>query len=345
VIDHRPSLNHLLLCLLVLQLACHHPARVAQTDQAPTPPNTSPDVVLTPSTPSFKFVAYGDIRFTASNALTEREASNRFARTAIIDAIAKVKPAFVTISGDIPWHGADTGDWRVFDAETKPLANAHIPILPTVGNHEYYNRLYRLHRQAGLTNYLARFPQIPHRFAAPWYSARYANCYFLFLDSEDDDSAGSPQQYWLRAQLQSLSADVDYVFAIIHRPPYTADTDAYHRPRPSEREIARILEDHQKSSLRPQIVMFAGHVHNYERYVHNGVQYIVSGGGGAHPYELKRSPDDLYKPADPAETEYHYCLVTIDHQKLKMEMHRLNDHGDPGKFTVRDSFELTVPPR
>jgi hypothetical protein len=38
--------------------------------------------------------------------------------------------------------------------------------------------------------------------------------------------------------------------------------------------------------------MFSGHVHNYEHQEHNGVTYFVTGGGGARPYPIERTPDD-----------------------------------------------------
>jgi hypothetical protein len=335
-----PLISALAFFLLLFISGCHHPAQVA-SPPAPAPPTNAPDVVLGPGPASFKFVAYGDTRFTDPDLLGEK-ASSHFVRVAIVDAIAKTKPAFVVITGDIPWRGAVSEDWQAFDSETKPIADAHIPILPTLGNHEYYNRLFRRSRESGLDNYYARFPQIPHRPGAPWYAARYANCYFLFLDSDDDDSAGSPQLQWLQKQLQSIPVDIDFVFPIIHRPPYTAATDGLHRPRAAELAIAHILEDRQKLAPRPQIVMFAGHVHNYERYVHGGVDYIVTGGGGASPHPLKRSPDDLYKPIALDGPEYHYCVVSIDHQELKLEMFRLSETDHKAKFDVRDSFEVRV---
>ena len=46
------------------------------------------------------------------------------------------------------------------------------------------------------------------------------------------------------------------------------------------------------------------HIHNYERLVRDGVTYLVSGGGGAKPYEVERTPADLYQSRD--FPNYHY---------------------------------------
>jgi hypothetical protein len=341
----RLSSSFAAVILCMLQLACHRTTPVVQMSQATAPLPKGPDLVLGPGSVNFKFIVYGDIRFTEPGPVTESKVSNRAVRDSIVDAITKEKAAFVAITGDIPWRGADGEDWKVYDAEAKPLIDAHTLLLPTIGNHEYLNRFLRDDRVAGLTNYFARFPQIPHRIASPWYSARYGNCYFLFLNSEDSDGPGSEQFRWMESQLTSVPSDIDYLFVLIHRPPYTASTSSTHRPRASEVAIARELELHQKENARPRIMMIAGHVHNYERYQHNGVTYIVSGGGGAHPYSLKRSPDDLYKPADPTEPEYNYCVITIDGQKLKFEMFRLNERGERGvvgHFSAADSFETAA---
>ena len=316
-----------------------------QVNQAAAPVVNGPDLVIGGDSSSFKFVVYGDIRFTESNKVTESTISNRAVRTSIIDAIAKAKPAFVAITGDIPWRGGDEKDWKTYDVEAKPLMDAHIPVLPTIGNHEYVTGLFGHNRTAGLANYFSRFPQIPHRSASPWYSARYGNCYFLFLDSEDGDGPGSDQFKWMESQVSGIPSEIDYLFVLIHRPPYTAATDSIHHPRPSEEGIARWLEQRQNEAPRPRIMMIAGHVHNYERYEHNGIAYIVSGGGGAHPHPIKRSPDDLYKPNDLTEPEYHYCVISIDHQMLKFEMFRLNERGGKGEvghFSVADRFEVNA---
>ncbi|MGZ4833793.1 MAG: metallophosphoesterase family protein [Terriglobales bacterium] len=342
----KPSLfSALLLGLLCAagQVACHKTVRMAQTNQAPAPPPDKPDIVMTPAQSAFKFVAYGDIRFTEPGPITVREISDPVARDAIVQSIAEAKPAFVLISGDLVWRGANPSDWKRWDAETQPLRDAKIPVFPVVGNHEYQNsRFVGSGRAAGLANFLARFPDIPQRVITPWYSMQYANCYFLMLDSEDNDGPDSDQMKWVRSQLDSLPPSIDYVFLVLHRPPHTSARDAGHRERLPEIALGKMLEARLQRASRPRFVVFAGHVHNYERYERNGVVYIVSGGGGAHPHPLARDADDLYRPKEPGELEYHYCWFSIDHDKLSFEMRRLSDKR-AAKFEVRDKFQLVVP--
>lgn len=300
-------------------------------------------MVLAPSKPSFQFVAYGDIRFTQPSRLTEREVSNSYARDAIVDAIANSQPAFVVISGDLVWRGASASDWLRFDRETKPLSDRHVPILPVVGNHEYLSSDFvGSGREQGLLNYYRRFPDIPNRMARPWYSARYSNCYFLMMDSNDNDSPDSEQMKWAKAQLNSLPPSIEFVFIILHRPPYTAATDGEHRPRIAEVELAKFLESRQEREAAPKIIVIAGHVHNYERFEKNGVVYLVSGGGGAHPHPLNRRSDDKFHPKSAREIEFHYCVLSISPGQLKFQMMRLASTAGPPKFEMADSFELSV---
>jgi hypothetical protein len=45
---------------------------------------------------------------------------------------------------------------------------------------------------------------------------------------------------------------------------------------------------------RARFVVSAGHIHNYERLERDGVVYLVSGGGGAAPYEIDRAAARRY---------------------------------------------------
>jgi hypothetical protein len=69
--------------------------------------------------------------------------------------------------------------------------------------------------------------------------------------------------------------------------------------------------------------------------------YLVSGGGGAVPYEVDRTPPDLYKGID--FPNYHYVKLTIGAGTLKGEMYRLDEPAAPmPHFTVKDTFEVST---
>ena len=281
-----------------------------------------------PKSYPFTFAAYGDIRFTDPS---NHSATDPERRHAIIAQIAKDKPDFVVINGDIVLDGGVANDWKVMDEETRPLHDAGVKIVPALGNHDVRGGA------PALARYFERFPEVkPQR----WYSLKYGNCLFLILDSDAAHAPGTPQGDWIANQLDHVSQDVDFVILAMHHPPYTKSSENFmgmggHSARLEEQQLAQLLELKQKT-LRAKIIAIAGHVHNYERYEDAGVMYIVSGGGGATPYMIKRGPDDFYREPGPT---YHYCTFKVDHGKLSFEMHKLEMPQGEAKWSVEDKFE------
>ena len=74
--------------------------------------------------------------------------------------------------------------------------------------------------------------------------------------------------------------------------------------------LRHLLEIHLHK-MHAKVIVFSGHIHNYERFERNGVEYVTSGGGGAEPYPLLfRGSADLYR--DTAFPVYHY--LTLDYR-------------------------------
>ena len=115
----------------------------------------------------------------------------------------------------------------------------------------------------------------------------------------------------------------------------------------SDGNAATTLADYLKT-VAPQsaarFVVSAGHIHNYERFAQDGVMYLVSGGGGAKPYEVERTPADLYQ--DSEFPNYHYVRFELRGNTLLGEMMRLNDYSAPvpRQWQTRDRFEITLRP-
>ena len=104
--------------------------------------------------------------------------------------------------------------------------------------------------------------------------------------------------------------------------------------------MAAYLEEKQKK-LRARIVVFAGHVHNYERHEHGGVTYFVTGGGGAHAYPITRTAGDPYQST---EINYHYLLVEIRRHSVKATMNRLELKDGVAAWTQPDSVTISSRP-
>jgi Icc-related predicted phosphoesterase len=235
----------------------------------------------------FRFVAYGDTRF---HDPSDFEAANPPVRVALVHAIADADPAFVCFTGDIVYNGNDGSDWKVWDSETSIWRDKKIPIYPALGNHDLHGD-----PSVALGNYFQRFPDLKN---SRYYSVRAANTLVLVLDSSLDETGG-PQGLWLADKLDHVPAGVDFVLLMLHHPPYTSSSDAKtfgggHSARTPEQALAKALEQRQ-AHARYRIVVFSGHVHNYERHEHGGVAYFVTGGGAAHAYPIERAPDDLFQ--------------------------------------------------
>ena len=89
-----------------------------------------------------------------------------------------------------------------------------------------------------------------------------------------------------------------------------------------------------------RMVVFSAHVHNYERHEHGGITYFVTGGGAAHAYPITRAPDD---PFQSKEINYHYLLVEVDRQQLKITMNRLDLASGKAVWTQPDAVTISVP--
>ena len=280
----------------------------------------------------FRFVAYGDTRFHDPK---DTEAANPPVRVALVQAIADVNPAFICFTGDIVYNGNDADDWKVWDSETAVFREKKIPVYPALGNHDLHGK-----PEVALGNYFQRFPDLKN---SRYYSVRAASSLVLVLDSSLEE-AGGPQGQWLADKLDHVPADVNFVFLMFHHPPYTSSSDEKkygggHSARASEQALAKTLEERQ-THARYRIVVFSGHVHNYERHEHGGVTYFVSGGGAAHAYPIERAADD---PFQSKEVNYHYLLVEVDHKELKVTMNRLDLTTGKAVWTQPDSVKIAVP--
>jgi Icc-related predicted phosphoesterase len=317
--------------IIILFLGCIACSR-SHSQAASSQPTTEPvDLRLQVSTP-FHFVTYADSRF---HDPTDTEAANPAVRQTLVQAIAQASPAFVSFGGDIVYDGNNKEDWKVWDSETSVWREKHIPVYPALGNHDVHGN-----EKVALANYFERFPELKN---SRYYSVRAANTLMLVLDSSLDETSG-PQGLWLKQKLDRLPGDVDFVFILLHHPPYTSSSDMKmygggHSARSPELAMAKMLEARQQN-LRARIVVFSGHVHNYERHEHGGVTYLVTGGAGAHAYPIERAPGD---PFQSKEVNYHYVAVQVDRGNVKITMHRLDLRTGKAVWTEPDSVTISAP--
>ncbi len=312
--------------LLILTAVLDAPLRAATTFSVPQMDLPEPLVLI----------AYGDMRFTSTS---ETEASSPNARQALVARIAAENPAAIFINGDVPWHGVDA-DYEVYRSETRRWRTRHLRVYPALGNHEFS----ACQESICLERWWGTFTQLRGR---RWYSVGIGDKVVgIALDSDASLLPGSDQRSWFEDQVTSLDPKVRVVLIVMHHPPL-ADVQTSkltdHNPRPNEQSLAAYLKTAAAGSAA-RFVVSAGHIHNYERFEKDGVVYLVSGGGGAFPYEVERTASDLYQNAD--FPNYHYVRFTLRDRTLSGEMIRLGDYAaaHPKAWQTKDRFEINLQP-
>ena len=311
-----------------------------QADAADAPlPGSA--VALKPDGPTFtvtdlptgrplRILVYGDMRFTDPANTTDTAPG---VRKWLAAQVGQTHADVMLLTGDMPFHGSNPADWKVYDEETASWRGQPWKIYPTIGNHEVL-----LNTPEGLQNYFRAYPQIEN---SCWYSVRMGNIYLITLDSAMDLSSGQPQRTWLDGQLAHIPDAVDFVFFLFHVP-IVADLQTSFItgiPTPSGLDLREEIEDKARRS-HAKFVVFNGHIHNYERFEINGVTHVITGGAGARPYPIfLRGDEDRYQ----AHTypNFNYVMITLAGKHADAKMYRVtNPYGAEMGLELRDSFTL-----
>lgn len=279
-------------------------------------------------------VGYGDMRFTDPSV---KIGTNPRVRKWLAQRVAEENPEVLLLTGDMPYVGASNADWQVFRDETALWRKNEILQLPTIGNHEVKGG-----NQKGIANYLQNFPGIKdHRY----YSVLMGSVEVISLDMTSPSGGTSAQATWFAAQLDHLPRQVEILFVLYHTPWVVDEQSKLFTNLPSKEALTlcHLLEIHLYK-MHAKVIVFNGHLHNYERFERNGVEYVTSGGGGAEPYPLLfRGSEDLYR--DTAFPVYHY--LTLDYRKgeLHAVMWKVKDpDADTLSVEKKDEFTLVAEP-
>jgi 3',5'-cyclic AMP phosphodiesterase CpdA len=202
---------------------------------------------------NFSFVVFGDNR-------TRHDVYRQ-----VSAAIAAAKPTFVVHTGDQVAAGSDFTLWPIFFDISREWMRQTV-YLPALGNHEqnspYWYQLY------GRNN--------------GYYSQDWGPIHWVILDS---DAPGGAEASW-KEQTAFLEQDLAahksarFRFVVFHHPPYTA---VARRQEGAARIAERLVPLFRKHKVQG---VFCGHDHNYQRHVEDGIQYVVTGGGGAPLYDV-----------------------------------------------------------
>lgn len=272
-------------------------------------------------------VVYGDTRFTNPSVTG---VTNPRVRQWLAEQIGRQQPQAILLTGDTPFQGGDAADWEEFQRETVSWRKAGALELPAIGNHEVLG-------PAGIPNYLRNFPEIQdHRY----YSALLGSVEVISLDITEPSGASSAQGRWFAEQLNHLPSQVEFLMILYHIP-WMADRQSQilaGLPSKDALALREILET-RMAKIRAKVVVFNGHIHNYERFERLGVEYVITGGGGAVPYPVLFRGGDLYH--DPGFPVYHYLVVDVANHKLHVVMWKVKDpEAETLEVEVKDEFTV-----
>ena len=240
-------------------------------------------------------------------------------------------PDFVVIAGDLTQAGGEQRDWDEFwrhNAGTLNGLAGAVPIMPAMGNHEYYGGTRGSYSQPAseqsVAKYLTYFEMPANGAANPSHNERYYRVDYgpvtlLVLDlcngddttpakdtsaylttsggsQAPDFNPGSPQYAWLEAQLASAQTNSQFTFVAFHQAPYSVGPHGVAGEAQSGVPVRALTPLFLQYGVD---AVLAGHDEMYERSAVAGTEQLP--GGGTRPatiafYDLGIGGDGLRGP-------------------------------------------------
>ena len=335
-------------CYWVGRLKFETPAVVEYPHALPTPRHNATFV---------PFAIVGDTQRTSFWECAIGREVNDEETAIIIKTIARSKAKFIVLLGDMVFDGGNEKHWNYFDKMIMPWRQANLPLLPVVGNHEYWGN-----RRSAQGYVEERFPGLRK---STWYSKQNGNLGMIWINSNHGEMSGTlwnVQLEWLKALIVEwdLKVDIKSIILFAHHPPYTnsvvASSDLKVR-----NDVGQVLLRTNKA-----IAMVTGHAHGYERFknteeppklcsesftcntvqhynkndgsIYQPVQFIVSGGGGGpRPKELRNDYEDAFIGDSPR--PFNFLLIEPSDNGIQISTHGLQK-GQTNTYLIE---EMNVP--
>jgi hypothetical protein len=247
----------------------------------------------------------------------------------IINRIIAADCQMALYSGDFVYN-VNPDPWPIFSGEVAPL-RAQMPVIPARGNHDSLNRYLSYwgpslpaNGISGKTFYIEPIPKTLVIISLSVHASgeKPPNC-----------SDYSDQVAWLD---RVLAAHRRWPLKIVcwHTPPYSTGTRG-------SNVCARNAFNPTLAKYDVSLVVCA-HNHVYERFLVNGIQYVVSAGGGGVPHEIDVAPETntilAYRQAGVA--TYNYGILEITDRRSEA---RISGRAYDWEGNLLDQFEIVRP--
>lgn len=333
------------------QEAANEPVRAIK---APRTPLASEEASA--SVKRFSFIVYGDTRGRRDG--FEQQYEHSLVVNSAVQNIKKLEKTnfpvrFVLQTGDGVANGRIGRQWNVsyIDLINRLTQDGGVHYFLAPGNHDVTSaaRHDDPQRQIGLKNFYAANAELippngsPRRMTDyPVFSFGYGNSFFIAFDS---NIAGDEKQLeWIKTQLEGLDRNrYRNVFVYSHHPAFSSGP---HGGARTELQSGIIREKFMPLFRKHHVkVFFNGHDHFFEHWVEryedsagkHRLDHVLTGGGGAPLYAYAGDPDTrdyvkayaaekvsldrIAKPGyEPGMNAYHYVLVQVDGEKIKLEV-------------------------
>jgi hypothetical protein len=186
------------------------------------------------------------------------------------DLIGKIDPSplAAVCVGDMVLRTCNQSEWEEFDKAAEPIRQK-MPLFLVRGNHEG--------NDPDLEDCLHKYGRIN----SPdfYYTKSVRDAFFIILDTYEKgmtNEIGEKQVAWLEQVLDSASQEQDIrnIFIFMHHPVFQQGSSKGQTIKNAD-ELHRLFISHKKIRA-----VFAGHNHLFNRYVKDGMNYIISGGAG-----------------------------------------------------------------
>lgn len=213
----------------------------------------------------------------------------------IVNEISNFTPDVIVHLGDMVNKGNNLNDWNLFFDITLPLRQeAYFQVVK--GNHENPDDYFR------------------HFFGIDNYYSDFLDYRFIYLDL--DIGLENIKEFLLKNTTKKT-------IVFLHYPIFTVGAycnNSYIKSLSTLHELFKNLEIK---------LVFSAHDHNYQRFFVEGINYVISGGGGASLYSKKCDNNYLIK----FYKTYNYVILTIKNNIVYVKSFDINKN-------IVDSFEV-----
>ncbi|GKB90105.1 probable purple acid phosphatase 20 [Tanacetum coccineum] len=253
---------------------------------------------------------------------------------ATLQHIGKIDYDVLLLPGDLAYANFYQPSWDSFGHLVEPLASQR-PWMVTQGNHEV-ERIPIIHKEQ-FSAYNARW-HMPFEESGSssnlFYSFEVAGVHVIMLGSYTDFGPDSSQYKWLESDLKKIDRNrTPWLFALVHAPWYNSNL-----AHQGEKESTEMRDSMEGLLYNARVdIVFAGHVHAYERFTRVykqkadkcGPVHITIGDGGnreglASKYKDPQPIISLFREASFG----HAHLQVVNASHAQWTWHR-NDNAQP----------------